>query len=256
MKPGENFHRDDIFGKHKDFLLDEHWSKNSYKGIYVIPNSYELQKTLGIDIILQDPVDPSKEIKIDAKHNPGFTGNFFLEELSCSNPGRETKGWILKETGHPDFIAYCFWLECPKSNETPCKIRNENTNSCFDCEREYLTGRVFHLPFQQLREWFIKNKDNKNLCRPFTLNWTSNHTSGRIVSINVLAREIEVIEAGEYKINLQTKMAENNEEKQGLQTELSEIKNMLQLILNKENDSEFYMKQAGDLYLVKGRKIA
>ena len=58
------FSRDNSFSKHKDVILGGYWKRLAYEGRYIFTNSMMLQKTLGIDIIIQMGSN-DKEITID-----------------------------------------------------------------------------------------------------------------------------------------------------------------------------------------------
>jgi len=161
-----------------EFLIDDEWSRKcdrklknlwkqiSYEGRFIFTGSNLLQKTLGIDIILQSQND-DKDITIDTKHirpRKKQLNCFFLEEESC--PDKKVLGWILKEDGWPDYIFYCFWI-----NENECK--------------------AYIIPFIPLREWFIKNREKYPLFQNID---TINKTTGRLVPIDQLSKEIKIIE--------------------------------------------------------------
>ncbi|MGQ9571493.1 MAG: hypothetical protein ACUVUQ_11795 [Thermodesulfovibrionales bacterium] len=169
------FEVDTIFSKHKDILLKEYWSLNSFEGRFVLAGSEFLQKTHGIDIILQD-LDDSNEIKIDTKHVRGSYDSLYLEEMSCSVEGKEKKGWILKEDGWPDLIFYAFWPICRGCYE-----------DCFSFEcKKPAYCEAFVCKFELLRKWFIQERE---LYKYHVNEFTVNKTSGRIVPINVLVNE-------------------------------------------------------------------
>jgi len=148
----EKFESDLNFSARKDRQLREFWQSISFEGRFVFTGSFLLQKTLGIDIILQGS-ENEKDITIDTKHIRAEYKNFYLEEESC--PKLKTPGWLLKEEGHPDYIFYAFWKQ---------------ENECI----------AYIIPFQPLRNWFIKNKERYPL---HTNNDTFNKTTGRIVPI-------------------------------------------------------------------------
>ena len=148
----KRFNQDLSFSMTKDRQLKKYWGTISFEGRFVITGSEFLQKSLGIDVILQGEGD-KKDITIDTKHIRGMYSKFYLEEMSC--PKLKIKGWLLKETGHPDYIFYAFW---------------KTGNECI----------AYTIPFQPLRDWFIKNKENYPL---HTNQNTFNKTTGRIIPI-------------------------------------------------------------------------
>jgi len=168
-----SFMRDDIFSKHKDLLLKSFWQSKSYEGRYVIIGSKFLQKTHGIDVILQATNDKT-EVKIDTKHVRGSYDNFYLEELSCPEHG--TLGWILKEDGWPDYIAYCFWKTCSKCY-----------SYCGKCTKELFPVDVYTIQFEPLRAWFLGNKDEFPLHENA---YTINKTNGRLVPLKIIEQQV------------------------------------------------------------------
>jgi len=149
-----SFEEDLKFSEECDLKLSKFWKQKSFEGRFVFTRSLFLQKIHGIDVILQGK-DNTTELKIDTKHVRSIYTNLFLEEMSCTIQGHEKLGWILKEDGHPDFIAYCMWFN--------------NDNSCY----------IYMIPFTPLRDWFIQNKEKYRLF----INNTVNKTSGRIVPL-------------------------------------------------------------------------
>ncbi|MCP3940272.1 MAG: hypothetical protein GY710_02150 [Desulfobacteraceae bacterium] len=177
------FKRDDEFSKHKDLLLKPYWKTKSFEGRFVITGSELLQKTHGIDIVLQ--YDEYNDLTVDTKHTRPFpkigSETFFLEEMSNTNPKYNTLGWILKESGHPDYILFFVHNRCYKCYQ-----------DCFKkCNSNILRDSFFGvLKFSVLRQWFIDNKER------FPLKQTGqiNKTSGRIVGRYTLLNEVGMFE--------------------------------------------------------------
>lgn len=167
------------FSVHKDIVLKPLWEELSQEGRFVLATSSLLQQKHGIDVILQrydEDAEKELDITVDTKHVRGQYSSFYLEEMSCTTPGIEKPGWLLKEDGWPDYIFYCFWPQC----------RNCHGKSCTDCQ-ETLSAEVHVMEFEPLRDWFLehyeryeqrKNKD------------TVNKTTGRLVPITDLSEYI------------------------------------------------------------------
>lgn len=152
--------KDDVqFSKDCDVRLSQLWGEIGYGGRFVFTPSKNLQLA-GIDILLQGEKNNS-DIKIDTKHARRMYPTFFLEEMSCTNPGREKLGWILKENSFTDYIFYTFW-------------ENENTLNY---------SHIYSLKFNLLKSWFTRNMGYFKLHIDED---TINRTSGRIVPIKTL----------------------------------------------------------------------
>jgi hypothetical protein len=177
----DTFKKDDQFSKHKDYLLAPFWGSKAYEGRFIIVGSKKLQKVQGADVILEGK--NGKDVIIDTKHVRGKHKSFYLEEESC--PAYGTPGWILKEDGWPDYIVYCFWSSCKGCYE--------------DCEGCRVVKKLsaYAIKFEELREWFLKNKDKYFLHQNAG---TINKTTGRLVSIKELSKHIYCI-----KVKVKTK---------------------------------------------------
>lgn len=172
-----NFNNDNQFSKHKDVLLKDYWGKLSYEGRYVLTGSEFLQRTHGIDVIIQTKNDES-DIKIDTKHIRGDYSKLFIEELSCSVPGIEKDGWLIKENGHPDYIIHVMNPLCSRCYDK-CDICNKPI-------RENMKGWISH--FSKLRDWYLPQYKNDELETKYPLKTMKqiNKTTGRNIPIKTL----------------------------------------------------------------------
>jgi hypothetical protein len=176
-----SFDNDLNFSKHKDLLLKDYWGTISYEGRFVLTGSELLQKTHGIDVIVQTNNDQS-DLKIDTKHVRGNYQKLFIEEHSCSVNGREKPGWLLKEDGHPDYIIHIMNSLC-----RGCY------HDCFACGkpiRENMIGWI--TPFNRLRAWYMQMLKDDAFCNEYKLFTMKqiNKTTGRNVPIDLLARNV------------------------------------------------------------------
>jgi hypothetical protein len=145
-----SFKSDDVFSKHKDIMLKPYWEAIAYEGRFVLTASTFLQKICGIDIIMQYK-SYMDDLTIDTKHVRGDFSALFLEEMSNSTDGYEKPGWILKETGHPDWVLYFMHPEC-KNCYKNC------FEKCIDNYNVLRESKMFAIEFPALRKWFIENK--------------------------------------------------------------------------------------------------
>ena len=160
------------FSVHKDRELKPLWEELSHEGRYVLTASSLLQQEHGIDVILQgydEDAEKELDITVDTKHVRGQYSSFYLEEMSCTTPGKEKDGWLLKEDGWPDYIYYCYWPQCEG-----CKDK-----LCDDCEKE-LESKVYVIEYVPLRNWFLRNRTDYLLS---TNKYTVNRTTGRLVPV-------------------------------------------------------------------------
>ena len=178
-----SFNNDDQFSKHKDILLKPYWGSISSEGRYVITGSEFLQKTHGIDVIIQFQND-IKDATIDTKHVRGSFEKLYLEEMTNTNIKPEKPGWLLKEDGHPDFILYCM--------HPLCKRCFKNCSICSYSGIDIINAiQAFWFKFKRLRDWFLLNHTKYYL----DINKkTINATSGRLVPIQdlVMCRQINI----------------------------------------------------------------
>jgi hypothetical protein len=172
---------DNQFSHHKDILLKDYWAKWSFENRFIFARSELLQRHCGIDVILQGAKNDS-DIKIDTKHVRGKYTALYLEEESC--PKYHTPGWITKETGHPDWICYCFWSSCKT-----CYC------ACTACTAKVLVCETYICDFMRLRKWFTGNKDRFHLDQN---EGTVNETTGRVVPIKILRKEIGLKYIGQF----------------------------------------------------------
>ena len=155
-----SFQEDYILSRKKDGLMKDIWKALSYEGRYVIAGSEFIQKTMGVDVILQgkDNID----ILVDTKNAKGVYAKLLLEEMSC--PARGTKGWLLKENMPTDFLFFTFWTD-------------------LNFERGY------YVPYQPLRDWFILNHSKYE----FTQSGQINRSTARLVPISEIIYNIKGI---------------------------------------------------------------
>lgn len=181
---------DKNFSEHKDYLLRNLWQYLSVDGRYVITTSTLMQRQLGIDVVLQgkNKIDRYVDIKIDSKHVHGIYENFYLEELSCSLPGHEKPGWLMKEDGWPDLILYCFWPECKKL--CPKKGTESRGENCWECGKNIFPATAYLLDYQPLRNWFL---DNHKKYEWHVNEYEPNQTTGRKVPIKALTQEQGIV---------------------------------------------------------------
>lgn len=185
MSKLNDFGTDNNFSKHKDMLLKPYWGRISYEGRFVLTGSEFLQKTHGIDVIIQTKDDES-DIKIDTKHVRGNYTQLFMEELSCSNKGRESYGWLLKDDGHPDYIMHVMNPLCKGcyKNCTPCEVGYTN-------EQLQKAMVLYITKYEPLREWYLPKFQNNELQKyQFVKQKTSNKTTGRNIPFSVLQNEV------------------------------------------------------------------
>jgi len=183
-----SFNNDNQFSKHKDILLKPYFGKISHEGRFVLTGSEFLQKTHGIDVIIQTKDDKS-DIKIDTKHVRGNYTRLFIEELSCSNKGRENLGWLLKDNGHPDYIMHVMNPLCKGCKKicSPCS----NGHS----EEELQKSMVMYITnYKVLRDWYLPKYEN-NLLNNFQLiiQPYGNKTTGRNIPYYTLRDELGTI---------------------------------------------------------------
>ncbi len=165
--------RDLEFSIHKDVLLKPLWKKLAFEGRYILTASNLLQQEHGFDVILQQYDEDKKaevDLSVDTKHARGHYPSFYLEEMSCTTPGKKKAGWLLKEEGWPDYIIYCFWPQCRNCH-----------NSCTDCQ-EVLSAEVYVMEFEPLRDWFLEHYERYEQRKMDTVN----KTTGRLVPIKDL----------------------------------------------------------------------
>ena len=97
-------------------ILGPLWARLAVDGRYVLVSSTLMQEHHGFDVLLQGRGTGGKlyrDIKIDTKNIHGNYPNLFIEEESSTD--YNTPGWLLKQDGWPDYIAYCFWMQCRRS---------------------------------------------------------------------------------------------------------------------------------------------
>ena len=172
-----SFNTDNQFSKHKDVLLKDYWGKISFEGRFVLTGSEFLQKTHGIDVIIQTKNDES-DIKIDTKHVRGNYTRLFIEELSCSVEGREKDGWLIKENGHPDYIIHVMNPLCSKCYD-----------DCNICDKPIRNNMIGYLSnFKKLRNWYLLNYKEDQFCNenPLFTNKQINKTTGRNIPVSTL----------------------------------------------------------------------
>lgn len=177
------FTRDEQFSKHKDILLKDYWRSLSFEGRFIFTNSMMLQKTLGIDVILQVGSD-NKEITIDTKHVKGDYKQLFIEEMSCSIKGREREGWGIKKEGTPDYIMHVLHPIC-----------NGCQGDCNTCTYtiEHISG-AYITKTSKLQEWYLP-KLKKGELNKYKLQKTNqiNQTTGRNIPIRIMMKEMGTI---------------------------------------------------------------
>tara|TARA_R110000868_G_scaffold35239_2_gene126560 strand:+ start:399 stop:980 length:582 start_codon:yes stop_codon:yes gene_type:complete len=188
------FNNDSLFSKHKDVLLKRYWSKLAFEGRYVIVNSEFIQKSLGIDVILQSANDITDKT-IDTKHTRANYARLFLEEKSCTNKGRESDGWMLKSEAKPDYVMFFQWSLCQKG-KIKCNL-DCNSDCPFTSDQLLESCKGYVLNFKPLQEWFIEHKESYD---PYTMP-TENRTMGRNVPIKHL-EGISVIKEVDLKSSL------------------------------------------------------
>jgi len=179
-----DFNHDECWSKHKDILLKDFWQGRAHEGRYVIIGSRLLQKTHGIDIVLQSKNDTT-DITMDTKHIKGQYSAFWFEDESC--PKRNTLGWARKPINESaEYIPYCFW---PEAQKYGCKICR---NDCFQCEVLFEHCIMYLLHYAELYEWFRANRHRFPLDTNANRK-TINKTTGRIVPIHIYREEIGLI---------------------------------------------------------------
>ena len=149
------------------FNADDKWEKE-VRNKYLIPfynitfnNKYVLcdkgrsatllQKRFDIDTIAQHP-DGQNVIMIEEKFQRKSWGSLFLETKSCTNPGRESPGWM--SYCEADLLVYIF------------------------VDREI---ELYMYHFQELKDWFWRQEKNVTWITKRTNQ--SNHTEGKIVPL-------------------------------------------------------------------------
>lgn len=156
-----NFECDDKWQKEIRNRILKPWYKNiSHEGRFIFCDKGKLasllQKELAIDTIVQ--LKNSGVLGIEEKivNWPGFEyTSYTLETWSCTNPGKERKGWMYYASC--DYLFYCFVQEDNKSMW------------------------VHSIPFQKLQDWFFGD-DKFKQYRQFRTD-QFNHTETRIVPI-------------------------------------------------------------------------
>jgi hypothetical protein len=143
----------------RDRILAPHfYRERATDGRYVFIDKGKLatvlQKRFAVDTILQgkDGEAICIEEKIVRWKGRAYD-SFFLETKSCTNPGRESDGWMVY--GQADYLLYAFE----------------------QCDKALL---VYLVDFQKLREWFWPAHER---YRSYVMPDTSNHTEGRLVPI-------------------------------------------------------------------------
>jgi len=182
-----SFDKDEQFSRHKDVLLKPIWGDASYEGRFVITGSEFLQRVHGIDVIMQR--DEWREYTLDTKHVRGEYECLYLEEWSCTIPGREKPGWIIKENGHPDIVPWFFWPSCSRCY-----------NDCLVCEK-LLKTHMYIISFELLRNWFIENRSIFEKKYQHHINETINRTSGWLVPVLELQEKIGIRDKGYYEFS-------------------------------------------------------
>jgi len=180
----ENFNHDGAWSKHKDILLKPFWGNNSFGNRYVIVGSMLLQKTHGIDIILQNQND-FMDITLDTKHIKGIYNAFWFEDESC--PKYETLGWARKpKEESADYICYCFWEEAREYGCRKCR------KDCLECRKFFTHCEMYLLSYPELFSWYDANKDRFALDTISNRN-TINKTTGRLIPIATYQKEVGLI---------------------------------------------------------------
>ncbi len=192
-----SFPEDNKFSKHKDEILTEYWDRLSFEGRYIFTNSMMLQKTLGIDVILQMGSN-NKEITIDTKHIRGEYKRLFLEGMSCTVEKFGLKeGWGIKEEGRPDYIMHIMHKHCSnnKNLEFHCHRIDKNCNLC-----SYKMGHItkaYITPSSRIFEWYrpkyLSGELGKTKKEGYHKESYSNMTDGHNIPIEQMIKEMGTV---------------------------------------------------------------
>lgn len=175
MTSGNNFHKDmerqliardkfitplyyEMYGKDRVVLLDDTEDKTEHRF---------LQKA-GVDTLIQKSNKKWDIIGVDEKLDfhpfKKKRENFFLEFMSCSLPGKETQGWMTKDTVC-DVLLYCFI--------------DQGLSGC----------QAYFFDFHDLKRWYEGNADKYKVA-------TGNNVTypmGSLIPIEVLTKEVEQV---------------------------------------------------------------
>lgn len=163
-----NFMEDFFFGVKKyRHLLEIFYKQYCYDGRYVFIDKSRfsdiIQQKLKTDTVIQKEVDVSYGIEEKTVAWPEYKGKphtaFFLETRSCTNPGRESPGWMV--TCCADSLLYSF------------EIKDLGLVS-------------YIINFPALQKWFQRVKQNY----PIHTMQSQNRTEGRLVWIKDVIKHL------------------------------------------------------------------
>ena len=158
-----DFTKDDLWQKsmRDRFLVPGFYKNYAMEGRYVLMDKGRMatiiQRRFAADTVIQgkygEAVFVEEKIVRWPERGVPYTA-FSLETHSCTNPGRESDGWMVY--GEADYLMYCF----------------ENQRGFLDCHL---------MDFQALKEWF---KPLEKTFPTFKMKHTINKSAGRVVPID------------------------------------------------------------------------